>query len=77
MVFLEHGKYRSTIFEIQLGKRNLEPRDFDLAKLSEATNGFSGAEIEQAVVASLYSALAKGQSALQQVKASGSAGRQA
>jgi SpoVK/Ycf46/Vps4 family AAA+-type ATPase len=49
---------RRDIFCIQLSKRKLEPAQFDLPELSEAADGFSGAEIEQAVVSSLYTALA-------------------
>jgi SpoVK/Ycf46/Vps4 family AAA+-type ATPase len=45
-------------------KRRQEPRDFDLNQLIKATRGYSGAEIEQAVVSSLYAAHAQ-QSALQ------------
>ena len=51
---------RQDIFAIQLGKRNLEASKFDVGALSLAAEGFSGAEIEQAVVSSLYSALAAG-----------------
>ena len=50
---------RQDIFSIHLGKRQQDVRQFDLAALSAATDGFSGAEIEQAVVASLYTALAQ------------------
>lgn len=49
---------RAEIFRIHLAKRNLKLVDFDTAVLAEASNGFSGAEIEQAVVASLYAAAA-------------------
>ncbi len=47
---------RWTIFRIHLEKRELNPKTFDLSILVSASEGFSGAEIEQAVVASLYSA---------------------
>ena len=47
------------IFEIHLRKRELEPADFDLTALADNAEGFSGSEIEQAVVASLYSAHAQ------------------
>ncbi|MEM9300815.1 MAG: AAA family ATPase [Pseudomonadota bacterium] len=50
---------RERIFAIHLGKRGLDVEDFDLAALGEASEGFSGAEIEQAVVSALYSALAE------------------
>jgi SpoVK/Ycf46/Vps4 family AAA+-type ATPase len=45
---------RAEIFAIHLRKRDLEPRDFDIPALAGLTDGFSGAEIEQAIVASLY-----------------------
>jgi len=47
---------RWIIFRIHLEKRQLNPEDFDLGVLVEKSDGFSGAEIEQAVVAGLYSA---------------------
>ncbi len=60
---------RQEIFRIHLMRRRLDPADFDLAQLSQATEGFSGAEIEQAIVAALYEAQAAGQSlALQHIR---------
>jgi hypothetical protein len=50
---------RTRIFEIHLKKRGQNPASFDLAALAKATDGFSGAEIEQAVVAALYAAHAR------------------
>jgi SpoVK/Ycf46/Vps4 family AAA+-type ATPase len=47
---------RADIFTIHLRKRGLEAERFDLGRLVAATNGFSGAEIEQAVVSALYAA---------------------
>ena len=47
---------RSSIFDIHLKRRNQRTADFDLALLSDATDGFSGAEIEESVVAGLFSA---------------------
>src|SRR5262249_5297669 len=41
---------RRDIFEIHLRKRGLDPAQFQLDALSECTEGFSGAEIEQAIV---------------------------
>ncbi len=55
-VDLPKDDVRWTIFRIHLEKRELNPEEFDLAVLVKASNGFSGAEIEQAVVAGLYSA---------------------
>jgi hypothetical protein len=48
---------RVDIFRIHLGLRRQQADRFDLAALARATDGFSGAEIEQAVVAGLYRAL--------------------
>jgi ATP-dependent 26S proteasome regulatory subunit len=51
---------RADIFGIQLKKRRRDPARFPLAELAQATPGFSGAEIEQVVVAGLYDAFADG-----------------
>ncbi|MGE3191583.1 MAG: AAA family ATPase, partial [Vicinamibacterales bacterium] len=48
---------RETIFGIHLGLRRQDPGAFDLPALAAAADGFSGAEIEQAVIAALYRAL--------------------
>lgn len=40
---------RKTILEIHLRKQKLNPADFDISQLSDRTEGYSGAEIEQAV----------------------------
>ena len=47
---------RREILAIHLKKRHRDPAKFDLEKLADAAEGFSGAEIEQAVVAALYDA---------------------
>ena len=52
---------RLKIFEIHLAKRNHSPHDFELTRLATACEGFSGAEIEQAVVAGLYLAREQGE----------------
>lgn len=52
---------REDIFAIHLRKRNFNPDKFDLVGLAELSEGFSGAEIEQAVVAALYTASAQRQ----------------
>lgn len=49
-------KARKQIFTIHLKKRNRNPEEFDLDALAEAADGFSGAEIEQAVISGLYNA---------------------
>lgn len=55
---------RREIFTIHLRCRQQDPRRFDLDALVGATDGFSGAEIEQAVVASLYGLLAENAASL-------------
>ena len=46
---------------IHLQKRGEDVEGFDVARLAESADGFSGAEIEQAVVGALYSAHAQKQ----------------
>jgi SpoVK/Ycf46/Vps4 family AAA+-type ATPase len=48
---------REAIFRIHLAVRRQEPAAIDVRALAEASEGFSGAEIEQAVIASLYRTL--------------------
>jgi ATPase family associated with various cellular activities (AAA) len=52
---------RAEILTIHLRKRGLAPERLNLAELVALTDGFSGAEIEQGVVSSLYAAHALGQ----------------
>ncbi|MDX1529167.1 MAG: AAA family ATPase, partial [Gammaproteobacteria bacterium] len=52
---------RKKILEIHLAKRKVTPNGIDLAACASACEGFSGAEIEQAVVSALYSAHARKQ----------------
>jgi len=47
---------RYDIFQIHLSQRDQDPARFDLDKLAGASSGFSGAEIEQAVVSAFYAA---------------------
>lgn len=49
-------KERSDIFRIHLEKKGRDPEAFDLNALARTAKGFSGAEIEQAVVGALYNA---------------------
>jgi SpoVK/Ycf46/Vps4 family AAA+-type ATPase len=51
---------REEIFRIHVGRRGRKPEGFDLGALAAAAEGFSGAEIEQVVVAALYDAFAEG-----------------
>ena len=50
---------RRKIFEIHLGARAQDPADIDIEAAAEAADGFSGAEIEQAIVSALYTAHAQ------------------
>lgn len=50
---------RKTIFAIHLTRRKQDTARFDVARLSAAAEGFSGAEIEQAITSALYSAFAQ------------------
>ena len=45
---------RKEIVRLKIAERNRNPDYFDLDALSKASAGFSGAEIEAAVVAALY-----------------------
>jgi hypothetical protein len=56
-VDLPDGPARRRILEIHLGGRKQESTTFDLDALCAATEGFSGAELEQVVIAGLYRAL--------------------
>ncbi len=47
---------REEILRIHLRRNRQDPATFNLAQLSAACDGFSGAEIEQAIVAGLYEA---------------------
>ena len=55
-VDLPSSAVREVIFRIHLEKRGQHAQSFDLFRLAEHSDGFTGAEIEQAVVAGLYSA---------------------
>jgi SpoVK/Ycf46/Vps4 family AAA+-type ATPase len=53
-VDLPDAETRRDILTIHLRKRKLDPVKFDLDQLVKVTEGFSGAEIEQAIVAAQY-----------------------
>ncbi|SMF01999.1 AAA+-type ATPase, SpoVK/Ycf46/Vps4 family [Alteromonadaceae bacterium Bs31] len=50
---------RHAIFRIHLSKRDLEPEHFNIDALAQLSEGFTGAEIEQAVVSATYAAAAR------------------
>jgi len=58
-VDLPGPKIRAAILAIHLTNRKQALGDFDIDGLAKAMNGFSGAEVEQAVVSALYAAHAK------------------
>jgi SpoVK/Ycf46/Vps4 family AAA+-type ATPase len=56
-VDLPDADERAAILAIHLRRRSQDPAALDLARLVAASDGFSGAELEQAVVSGLYAAL--------------------
>jgi SpoVK/Ycf46/Vps4 family AAA+-type ATPase len=53
-VDLPDAETRNEIFKLHFAKRKVDATTFDMQALAAASNGFSGAEIEQAIVSSLY-----------------------
>ena len=51
---------RKDIFGIHLTKRLIKPEQFDLGRLADMTEGFSGAEIEQVVLTAMVESFNKG-----------------
>ncbi len=50
---------RKRIWQIHLKRRKRDPAKFDVGRLVSLTEGFSGAEIEQAVVSALYTSFSR------------------
>ena len=63
-VDLPTAEDRAAIFRVHLSKRGRDPTAFDLERLAEATEGFSGAEIETAVKGALLDAFMDGERTL-------------
>jgi hypothetical protein len=59
-VDLPSPQNRRDILTIHLRKRGLDPAHYDLEALAAATQGFSGSEIEQAIVSAMYTTRAQG-----------------
>lgn len=55
-VDLPSTQEREEILAIHLAKRKRDPKAFDLQRLAQASQGFSGAELEQAIVSALFDA---------------------
>ena len=58
-VDLPDAASRRAILSVHITDRGRNPDEFDLASLTDLSNGFSGAEIEAAVVGALYRAFAR------------------
>lgn len=58
-VDLPNPEERQDIFRIHLQKRRSDISRFDVEQLAKVSEGFSGAEIEQALVAAMYDAFAQ------------------
>jgi SpoVK/Ycf46/Vps4 family AAA+-type ATPase len=59
-VDLPIAQERQEIFRIHLQKRGRNPASFDLPELARLSDGFSGAEIEEAIVSGLFDAFGTG-----------------
>ena len=59
-VDLPNQQERETIWGIQIKKHGRKPEKFDIGALAMGSEGFTGAEIEQSVIDSLYGAFAEG-----------------
>ena len=58
-VDLPSAAERKEIIEIHIKRRKRDPEHFDVKALVEATEGFSGSELEQVVISALYDAFDK------------------
>ena len=58
-VDLPSPEARVEVLRAHLARRQLDPEGFNLPALAAAANGFSGAELEQAIVSALYAAHAE------------------
>ncbi|MCP1726917.1 hypothetical protein J2T60_000882 [Natronospira proteinivora] len=59
-VDLPSRSVRQSVIAIHLQRRELDPDDYDLDRLADVSEGYSGAELEQAVVSACYAAYANG-----------------
>ncbi len=60
-VDLPDPEARAELFRVHLKRRGRNPAQFDATALAAASEGFSGAEIEQAIAAGLYTAFSQKQ----------------
>ncbi|MEW6714674.1 MAG: AAA family ATPase [Nitrospirota bacterium] len=59
-------KGREEIFRVHLAKQKIDPKTLDIALLADMTAGYSGAEIEQAILTAIFEALADHRPMVQQ-----------
>lgn len=59
-VDLPNENERQEVFRIHLKRRDRNPEQFDLPELARRSDGFSGAEIEEAIVSGLFEAFSRG-----------------
>ena len=59
-VDLPSSESRMNILSIHLLRRERDPAKFDLVQLAEASEGFNGAELEQAILGAMYGAFQEG-----------------
>ncbi len=64
-VDLPSEEERKQIFTIHLGKRRRDISRFDVEQLAKMSDGYSGAEIEQAIIAAMYDAFAQNREFMQ------------
>ncbi len=57
-VDLPNKKEREEIIKIQIKKKGRKPEKFEIDKISEQSEGFTGAEIEEAVISALFDSYA-------------------
>jgi len=58
-VDLPRGRERAEIFRIHLNKVRRDHKNFDLRELVKASDGFSGSEIEQAIISAMHDSFAE------------------
>jgi len=58
-VDLPNAEERKEIFAVHLRKRKRDPAAFDLDLLAADSEGFTGAEIQQAIISGLYTAFSR------------------
>ena len=63
LVFIDlpNASEREAILRIQIAKHGRDPSEYEIAGLVAASDGYTGAEIEQAFIDALYAGFAKGQ----------------